>query len=53
MHSLLDRSVHLGYGCFRVDFRSLLQVTQNLSEWCIGNVFVFGAIFRHVALPVT
>ena len=36
MHSLLDRSVHLGYGCFRVDFWSLLQVTQNLSEQCIN-----------------
>ena len=35
MHSLFDRSVHLGYGCFGVDFRSLLRVTQNLSEQCI------------------
>ena len=35
MHGLLDMSVHLAYGCFRVDFRSLLQVTQNLSERCI------------------
>ena len=35
MHSLLDRSVHLGYGCFGVDFWSLLRVTQNLSEQCI------------------
>ena len=26
MHSPLDRSVHLGYRCFGVDFRSLLQV---------------------------
>ena len=35
MYSLLDRSVHLGYDCFEVDFRSLLQVTQNLSQQCI------------------
>ena len=32
MHSLLDRSVHCGYDCFRVDFRSLLQVTYYLSK---------------------
>ena len=35
MHNLLDRSVHLGYGCFGVDFWLLLQATQNLSKQCI------------------
>ena len=36
MHSLLDRSVHWGYGCFGVYFRSLLQITKtNLSKPCI------------------
>ena len=35
MHSLLDRSVHWGYGCFGVYFRSFLQVTKNLSKRCI------------------
>ena len=35
MHSPLDRSVHWGYGCFGIGFRSLLQVTQNLSKRCI------------------
>ena len=32
MHSLLDRSVHWGYGCFSVDFRTLLQVTKKLAK---------------------
>ena len=34
MQSLLDRSVHCGYGCFVVDFRSHLQATYNLSQRC-------------------
>ena len=40
LHSLLDRSVHWGYGCFRVDFRSLLQVTYNLSKQCIEKQYI-------------
>ena len=40
MHSLLDRSVHGGYGCFGVDFQSLLQVTLNLSERCIDKEYI-------------
>ena len=40
MHCLLDRSVHLGYGCFGVDFWSLLQVTQNLSKQCIDKEYI-------------
>ena len=35
MHSLLDRSVPWGHGCFWTDFRSFLQVTSNMSEQCI------------------
>ena len=41
MHSLLDRSVHLGYSCFGVDFRCLLQVTYNMSERCIDKESIF------------
>ena len=41
MHSLLDRSVHYGYGCFGVDFRSPLQVTYNLSELFIDKYYIF------------
>ena len=52
MHSLLDMSVHLGYGCFEIDFRLLLRVTQNLSERCIDKECIC-KIFRHVALLVT
>ena len=35
MHSLLDMPVHWGYGCFRVNFWSLLPVIQNLSGRCM------------------
>ena len=40
MHSLLARSVHLGYGCFGVHLQSLLQVTYSLSEWCIDKEYI-------------
>ena len=40
MHSLLDGSVQLGYGCLRVDIRSLLQLTINLSVRCIHKEFI-------------
>ena len=56
MHSLFYRSLHLGYGCFGVDFWSLLRVTQKLYEQLIDKEcinFVFSAIFRHVTLLVT
>ena len=39
MHSLPDRSVHWGYGCFGVVFWPFFQVTENLKERCINKEY--------------
>ena len=54
MHSLLDRLVYLGYGCFGVDFQVAPSSYINLSKLCIDKEYIlFCTIFRHVALLVT
>ena len=35
MHCLLDKSVHIGYGCFEVDFRSLRAVYRQRIYYCL------------------